>query len=307
MCDTVKPRGLFRFQGIEMQELELHKIRIDGGTQSRVELHHRTVEEYSEAMGEGAEFPPIVVFFDGSSYWLADGFHRYFAADHAGISSLPTDIRTGTQFDAQLFSYGVNSSHGLRRSNADKNKAVLGALQHPVSSKWSHNQIAKHCGVSHTFVNKVASSLETNSSEVNQERTYTTKHGTQAVMKTENIGKKKQAKAAEPKPQLPAPSVSTNAEPSPAVPESATEEYTEHDALLDQVTDLQAEVARLKSLVPEESEEGKEIYEALVKELKEANLLVDSLTISRDRLQAENAELKRQCAWLKKELQKLKP
>ena len=114
------------------QSINLRSIRIDGGTQSRAELNHATVDEYSEAMAEGDTFPPIVVFFDGSSYWLADGFHRYFGADHAGMTEIQAEVLHGTQQDAQLFSFSVNAAHGLRRTNADKRKAVMGALQHPV-------------------------------------------------------------------------------------------------------------------------------------------------------------------------------
>ena len=35
------------------QSINLRSIRIDGGTQSRAELNHATVDEYSEAMAEG--------------------------------------------------------------------------------------------------------------------------------------------------------------------------------------------------------------------------------------------------------------
>ena len=171
--------------------LNLRSIRIDGGTQSRAELNHATVDEYSEAMAEGDTFPPIVVFFDGSSYWLADGFHRYFGADHAGMTEIQAEVLHGTQQDAQLFSFSVNAAHGLRRTNADKRKAVMGALQHPVSGQWSDRQIAKHCGVHHGTVGTVRASLAESASDNKQpaQRTYTTKHGTTAVMNTANIGK----------------------------------------------------------------------------------------------------------------------
>ena len=176
--------------------LNLRSIRIDGGTQSRVELNNATVAEYSEAMAEGAAFPPVVVFFDGANHWLADGFHRYFGADHAGIDSIAADVRNGTQQDAQLFSFSVNADHGLRRSNADKRKSVTGALKHPVSSKWSDNQIAKHCGVHHSTVGDVRRSLADSASDKPAERTYTTKHGTSAVMNTANIGVQQHREAA---------------------------------------------------------------------------------------------------------------
>jgi hypothetical protein len=32
----------------------------------------------------GRNSPPVVVFYDGTSYWLADGFHRVKAAEQAG-------------------------------------------------------------------------------------------------------------------------------------------------------------------------------------------------------------------------------
>lgn len=196
--------------------LDLDAIRIDGGTQSRVELNHETVEEYSEAMSEGAVFPPVVVFFDGAAHWLADGFHRYFGASHAGIEQIDADVRTGTQLDAQLFSFGVNADHGLRRSNADKRKAVQGALKHPVSCKWSDRQIAKHCGVHHDTVGTARASLADSASDTQKgaERTYTTKHGTTAVMNTAKIGKT----AAKPvAPAVATPDVTATA-PAPAAP-----------------------------------------------------------------------------------------
>ena len=211
------PKGL-------TQSINLRSIRIDGGTQSRAELNHATVDEYSEAMAEGDTFPPIVVFFDGSSYWLADGFHRYFGADHAGMTEIQAEVLHGTQQDAQLFSFSVNAAHGLRRTNADKRKAVMGALQHPVSGQWSDRQIAKHCGVSDKTVAAVRKSIFGISEDVppsagaavrqshfgNSEvtpaqRTYTTKHGTTAVMNTANIGKTDRPALAPAKAAVPAP------------------------------------------------------------------------------------------------------
>ncbi|WP_295851011.1 hypothetical protein [uncultured Xylophilus sp.] len=135
--------------------LELSRIRIDGETQSRVELDQDVVQEYAEAYLAGAQFPPVTVFFDGADWWLADGFHRYFGAITAGQTKIYEQIVPGTLLDAQLHSFGANGQHGLRRTNADKRKAVQGALAHPVSGTWSDREIAKHCGVTHPFVASV--------------------------------------------------------------------------------------------------------------------------------------------------------
>ena len=59
--------------------LPMDVVRIDGGTQSRCRISQEMVDQYAESMADGAAFPPGVAFFDGSDYWLADGFHRYHA------------------------------------------------------------------------------------------------------------------------------------------------------------------------------------------------------------------------------------
>lgn len=84
------------------------------------------------------------------------------------------------------------------------------------------------------------------------------------------------------------------------------DEYTELDALADQVRDLQAEVARLKLLVPAEADEGNDMLKEMQHELATLRQTNKAITIARDRFQAENAELKRQCVWLKKQLDKQK-
>ena len=50
---------------------------------------------YAEAMAAGATFPPLVVFQEGDSFWLAEGFHRHAAGLHAGLGELPCDVRQG--------------------------------------------------------------------------------------------------------------------------------------------------------------------------------------------------------------------
>lgn len=133
--------------------MKLTDIRIDGGTQCRAELNEEAVADYAAAIQSGTELPPIVVFFDGSNYWLADGFHRYHAHDRAGeITDIEAEVRNGTRRDAVLYSVGANAQHGLRRSNADKRKAVETLLNDKEWAEWSDREIAKRCGVTHPFV-----------------------------------------------------------------------------------------------------------------------------------------------------------
>lgn len=284
------------------KQISLRDIRIDGGTQSRVELNNTTVEEYSEAMADGVQFPPVVVFFDGASHWLADGFHRYFGADQAGLEEIAADVRNGTQLDAQLFSFGVNSDHGLRRTNADKRKAVTGALNHPVSCKWSNSQIAKHCGVSDKTVAAVRDSHFGNSEVTTAERTYTTKHGTTAVMNTANVGKKKNAKKDKPA-QQPKPTV----EMKPTAPQgnTANTEVPEYDGPSDEeirAAELQqqADEAIFNKLLLDDDK-----LSTAYAEIKRLNAVNAALEARLQGLMNEKAEAIRLCKSLQRKVDKL--
>ncbi|MEF8737409.1 MAG: ParB N-terminal domain-containing protein [Candidatus Accumulibacter necessarius] len=135
--------------------IDLSKLRLDPARGARVELNQDTVNEYSDAMRAGAQFPPVIVFCDDDEFWLADGFHRVHAARLAGRDEICEERRPGTRRDAILFSLSANARHGLRRSNADKRRAVQTLLDDPEWSKWSSNEIAKRCAVSHTFVDEL--------------------------------------------------------------------------------------------------------------------------------------------------------
>lgn len=174
--------------------LRLSDIRTDGGTQPRARLAEEIVDAYAEDMDEGAQFPPVVVFHDGHDYWLADGFHRIWAAKQVGLAEFAADIKQGTRRDAILYSVGANTAHGLHRTNDDKRRAVKTLLEDAEWVRWSDREIARHCNVGHPLVAQIRIRVLTgiNSSENGNaltERAYTTKHGTTATMQTANIGK----------------------------------------------------------------------------------------------------------------------
>jgi hypothetical protein len=95
-------------------------------------------------------------------------------------------VHPGTRRDAVLFSVGANAAHGLKRTNEDKRKAVMTLLTDPEWGTWSNAEIARRCAVDSSTVDKHRSSLPDSGSE----RKHTTKHGTEATMQVEKIGKK---------------------------------------------------------------------------------------------------------------------
>jgi hypothetical protein len=142
-----------------LETVALDHIRTDGGTQPREYLNELVLGEYTEAMAHEADFPPLTLFFDGSHYWLADGFHRFFAAKQLGASVIAAEVHQGTRRDALLYAAGANATHGLRRTNADKRRAVLTLLQDEEWQRWSNREISRLCSVTHTFVGKLRQEL----------------------------------------------------------------------------------------------------------------------------------------------------
>ena len=110
--------------------IRLADIRWDADCQTRALVESETVLEYAEAMKDGATFPPIVVFHDSASYWLADGYHRYLAAKTLArergdeeTATISADIRQGSKLDAVRYALSANARHGKRREPGDYAKA----------------------------------------------------------------------------------------------------------------------------------------------------------------------------------------
>ena len=180
----------------EQAMIPIAKINEAGGTQMRAKLDQTTVTEYAEALTAGQTLPPIVLFHDGQSYWLADGFHRLAAwklaygkpdqPDEYTRPEIPAEVRAGNRRDAILFAAGANASHGLRRTDSDKRRLVEVLLRDEEWRQWSNMEIARRCNVSESFVRTVKKNLGIDTSF---ETKYThPKTGAQATMSTANIG-----------------------------------------------------------------------------------------------------------------------
>ena len=178
-------------------KLSIGKLRIDGGTQPRASKDLGAVADYAEAMRSGDVFPPVVAFYDGVNYWLADGFHRRDATIAAGLDEIEAEIKQGSVRDAILYSCSANSLHGLRRTNEDKRRAVIRLVE---DQEWSHKtqgEIASICNVSREFVNRLTKELELScdrSQDVSSPR-IVERNGTTYQMDTSHIGNKPEAPA----------------------------------------------------------------------------------------------------------------
>jgi hypothetical protein len=141
-----------------VEPIPLARIK-DGGAQLRAEMRPETIADYANDMLDGAIFPPVILFDDGSDLWLADGFHRVEANKKVEHAEIMAEIRAGTSRDAILYASGANAVHGLRRTQVDKRRAVERLLRDPEWARWSDRKIAEAARVDHKTVGTIRREL----------------------------------------------------------------------------------------------------------------------------------------------------
>jgi len=130
-----------------IQRLSLRAITVDPELQSRVETdieHCRFLSGELEICGE---LKPILVYFDGKKYWLANGFHRFTVYKKAGRDAINAIIVQGTRRDAMIESCKVNDDASKGKTKEDKEKSVKMLLSDPEWFGRSDKTIGVHCGI----------------------------------------------------------------------------------------------------------------------------------------------------------------
>lgn len=155
------------------------------------------VDDYVAAMENGAEFPPVDVYYDGVTYWLADGFHRVAAYRRRNVASVQANVYNGDERDALLHAMQANLRHGLRVTRADKRHAVEIMLRDAEWCKLSDRQIGTRCGVDGKTVAAVRRDLGLD----DQTKRVTVRAGRVVELETGNIGAKRSKVASAETPQ----------------------------------------------------------------------------------------------------------
>lgn len=139
--------------------LEIKKLVLDANTQPRVQINPDTVAEYAEVIkkdvadGQPIRFPAITVFRDLTGRCIpADGFHRIAAHKEAKVKEILCNIIEGTERDALLYSFGVNATHGERRTTKDKQRVVKMLVNDPEWCQMPNTEIAEFAQVSEAMV-----------------------------------------------------------------------------------------------------------------------------------------------------------
>lgn len=159
--------------------LSVDSLRIDGGTQSRLAINEDVVADYAEIISQAGTawtFPPLDVFYDGTDYFVADGFHRLLAAIRAKRASIPCNVHKGTAADARIFGMTANDRHGLRMSREDKRACVEWLLDN--GGKLTQKEIAEKAGVGVRLVQGIVANRKPESfaGKLNPPKQYSEPH-----------------------------------------------------------------------------------------------------------------------------------
>jgi hypothetical protein len=268
--------------------INLDKIVIDAGTQARAKIDEELVVEYTDILKSGTIFDPVTLFYDGTQYFLADGFHRYFANRRAGSPNINAEVIEGTLRDAILFSFSANSKHGRRPNAADRRKAVTTMLMDIEWQEFSDREIARICDVSNTLVSAIRKEL----GAVKKETTYT-RDGKQQKMKEKNTTIKPEVDEVEEQ--------FDDDEIEKEIQDAAVANLKkEYEELKDQLT-----IAQAASSDDVEKEKAASVIKDLRAQIRLLEIELKEITISRDTYQRENGELKKQVSSLLKKVKKL--
>jgi hypothetical protein len=250
---------------------------------------------------------PITVFED----MVIDGWHRYCAANQLAIDCPTQALESWIDPKDFVLAQNKNRRHITLAQLIAATTAVYG--WHP------RHRPNKSAVTAHLTSGEVAEKTGTSVRNVERFREIERKATTEvmdSVLKG-GVGLTKGAEIAKlpPKQQReainkPLPKKAKKQKPEALAEEVAPaptvdlDEYTELDALRDQISDLQAELAvkNMVSTVTEEQSQAAELITEFRKELKTAKATLDAVSSLRNILMMENAELRKQITRQRREI-----
>lgn len=137
------------------KELKISDVIIDSGLQLRVKLSEERISEFVEVF---ENLPKIKVVEDSGQYYLADGFHRIFAAQRLRADTLVFSVVKGKYRDALEVAVSENGKSALPLSREDKRRAIERVLM--FFPERANTWIANDIGTSMQTVESVRKQME---------------------------------------------------------------------------------------------------------------------------------------------------
>lgn len=260
--------------------MNINEIVLDSRYQLRKSMSQELIQHYSSRMKEGDEFPALTVnFCDGKNY-LIGGFHRIHAYKLVGAKTVEVDFHEMGFYEALNYAHGLNADHGQPRTNEDKRKDVLVALENPLNIDASDYEIAKICHVSKPFVASIRNPSAKEKQKENLEKFYEKKG-------------KKSAKTAENSNSI------TTGKPLEEVEKPVDDGAPSPQEIEESKRAIQADIDSMKAII----EADDKLQEAM-NEIHRLNLRLVQSDLRNKALQNENAQAVRMIKDLEKQLKK---
>lgn len=102
-------------------KIKLADLDVDPTVNIRDKLDEETVQWYMEIFDQ---LPPVTAYRLNGRILLADGFHRWSAAERLNLKEIEAEIRDGTEEEAWEFAVMANWQHGKNLSQYEHDKAI---------------------------------------------------------------------------------------------------------------------------------------------------------------------------------------
>lgn len=135
--------------------IKLDSLIVDTKFQPRDNLDGSHLNNLKELYLDEVKLPAITVFEDNDLSYVIDGFHRYRAAQLAGLDSIECVKFQGSYDQALYYGFKSNMRHGLSLSRAERVKFLLKALETPIFKNMSVREAAKELNVSKSFIDRL--------------------------------------------------------------------------------------------------------------------------------------------------------
>lgn len=173
----------------QLQDIPLSLIRTDGISYHR-KLDQEGLISLSNIIQQGTVFPPIICFFDGNKYWLANKIDIFEATKLASQKTILVDIWQG-RFQSVIDFIDNKLQYLKGLSNYEKKQLVtsfitsLNLLSEEDKRFWSSSKVATICEVSQSYAHKNMGKL---GYKVPSQVYRKSKAGTRHLMNTDKIG-----------------------------------------------------------------------------------------------------------------------
>jgi ParB-like chromosome segregation protein Spo0J len=136
------------------ETISLSAIELDPAVNIRDSLDEETIQWYMEVFDS---LPPVVAYRWNGQVLLADGFHRYAAAERLGKREITVEVREGSREDAWVYAATANFRNGRNLTLLERDRAIERVAS--LRPDWGERRVAEEFGISRATVRRARDAI----------------------------------------------------------------------------------------------------------------------------------------------------